>query len=965
MKKKFSGVLLMFLLGHLTADAQVDTAFVYNRNTPYGTLDIRIAKSPTNYYYLKEGETFSFRESAPGVRTNTFRDMTSWDSSPFQEGHLVERTDTGDAFIMNYRMMAPQEYNPAYENGYPLVLVLHGYGERGNCEQDLCYHGTRSYSPVANDPPAPTTPDHELLNNDHNLLHGGNKHLQAVLRADGKLPDDPSLHEASFPGFVIFPQNLNGWDQFAVEDAIRLVRLMIKKYNIDEDRVYIEGISNGGHGMYRAIKRAPWLFSAAVGMSAIDDGFINNQGLAHTIAHIPLWLFQGGFDVNPYPSKTRRYIQQFESAGAVVRYTLYPELGHGTWNKAFAEPDFFSWMLGNNKADIHTFEGSEVICSDEGTQLQLAEGFHAYQWQFNGQTITGADTHTFFAKQPGTYRARFSRVPNPSEGNWNQWSDPITLTVADPPVATIEQIGTVLLPDLNGNADARLQSAEAHAHYYWYKDGNLLDLPGKEDDTLRVATIAPAYGNGAYTLVVADYGCTSAPSAPKHIFFNNQAPLNISPPTGFTGVSTSPSENALSWNDASDNEGGFEIWRRRAIGSNGSWSAWEMVGLTAANATAFDDTTVEPVVSYQYKIRAVSNTGRSDYTPSAAGEGLAVETALDTERPDAPSGLIAEPKGVQKIRLRWKPSTDNTRIREYYVYYNGDSVSTGSADTTFLLTTAPLNKRFDVTVKGMDLSRNLSAPSNAVNVSTYFSGLYYEHTTGSWTDLDSIDWTWSEFNGIVRTFTLAPKTQDDYYNFSFDGFLYIENGGSYEFRTSSSDGSRLTLDGEVLVNNDGIHDYETVTSAAKNLEAGAHRIYVQYFEYTEMDSLRIEYKGPDTGNQWALVSQDVLKSDQNVVTSIGPDGDNGPEDSFRVHVFPNPTTQENVNVIVETVLPAPVRVRLVDPMGRSLFEGAFAAEEVLHGIRFAPQAVMHTGMYVVIVEQGNIRVRKKVIIKRP
>lgn len=965
MKKIFPVVLVMFLLGHMAADAQVDTAFVYNRSTPYGSLDIRIAKSPTNYYFLKEGETYSFRESEPGVRTKTYRDMTSWDSSPYQEGYLAERTESGDVFVMNYRMMAPQDYNPGYEKGYPLVLVLHGYGERGNCEQDRCYHATRSYSPVTNDPPAPTAADHELLNNDHNLLHGGHKHMQAVMRADGKLPDDPALSQAAFPGFVLFPQNLNGWDQFAVEDAIRLVRLMIKKYNIDEDRVYIEGISNGGHGMYQALKRAPWLFSAALGMSAIDDGFINNQGVAHTITHIPLWLFQGGFDISPSPSKTRRYIQQFRSAGAVVRYTLYPELGHGTWNKAFGEPDFFSWMLGQSKARIHTFEGSEVICSDEGTRLELAEGFHAYQWQFNGETIAGADGHVFFAKAPGTYRARFSRVPDPSEAQWNEWSEPITLTVADPPAATIEQIGTVLLPDLNGNPDARLQSAEPHARYYWYKDGNLLDLPGREDDTLRLATIAPVYGNGAYTLVVADYGCTSDPSAAKHIFFDDQAPLNISPPTAFTGISAGPSENTLSWNDASDNEGGFEIWRRRATGTNGSpWSEWEMVGLTAANATTFDDTTVEPTVSYQYKIRAVSNTGRSEYSPAAAGEGLVVETVVDTEPPQPPSGLTAEPKGVQRILLRWKPSTDNTRIREYYVYHNGDSVATGSADTTFLLTAVPLNERFDVTVKGMDLSGNLSAASEAVNVSTYFSGLYYEHTTGSWSDLDSVDWTWSEFNGMVREFTLSPKTQDDFYNFMFDGFLYIENGGSYQFRTSSSDGSRLTLDGEVLVDNDGIHDFETVTSANKDLEAGAHRIYVQYFEYTELDSLSVEYKGPDTGGEWAVISQEVLKSDASLVTSIGSGMDNGPDDSFRVHVFPNPATPENVNVSVETVLPAPVRVRLVDPMGRSLFEGVFTAEEILRGIRFAPQAVMHTGMIVVIVEQGNIRVRKKVIVRR-
>jgi hypothetical protein len=131
-----------------------------------------------------------------------------------------------------------------------------------------------------------------------------------------------------------------------------------------------------------------------------------------------------------------------------------------------------------------------------------------------------------------------------------------------------------------------------------------------------------------------------------------------------------------------------------------------------------------------------------------------------------------------------------------------------------------------------------------------------------------------------------------------------------------------------------------------------------------VDSLYVEYKGPDTNNEWAMVARDILKSDESVVTAIGSGSDNGPEDSFKVHVYPNPTTQDNVNVIVETVLPTPVRVRLVDPVGRNLFDGVFPAEEVLQGIRFTPPGVVHAGMYVVMVDQGNIRVREKVIIRQ-
>ena len=956
MNKKLTGVFFVNLAFTLACFAQVDTAYVYNPNTPYGALDIRIAKSATNYYYLQEEQTFSFRG------TNTFFDMTTWDSSPYVEGHLREKTNTADYFIMNYRLLKPEGYNAGFADGYPIIIMMHGYGERGNCEGDDCYHATRAWLPATNTPPAPTDPMSELLNNDHNLLHGGQRHLSAMQRAKGKLPNDATLDPKSFPGFVLFPQNLNGWDHFAVQDAIRILRLLMKKYNIDEDRVYIEGLSNGGHGLYEALKRAPWLFSSAIAMSAIDDGFINAQGMAPSMAHVPLWIFQGGMDVNPRPAKTQRYIQQFRSAGADIRYTYYPELGHGTWNKAFGEPDFFSWMLGTNKSDIHSFEGSTAICSAQGTKLELAKGFMAYQWQFNGQLIAGADSAVFYAKTPGTYRARFSRVSNPTEGQWNQWSEPLALTAAQPPVAKINQIGTVVLRDLNGKADARLEAAESHTQYYWYKDGNMLDLPGLEDDTLRLATITPSHGNGAYTLVVADQGCRSEPSPPKYVFFSDSAPLNVNPPTDFAGISTSPAENTLTWKDASTNEGGFEIWRRKKLNGT-TFSPWEMAGLTQANATSFDDTSVEPTASYQYKIRAVGSAGRSDYVPAAAGEGLVVETVVDTERPKAPIELKVANAGVEKFRLNWKPSTDNTRIREYYVYYNGDSVATGSADTTFLLTNLVVNTNYEITVKGADLSRNLSPASNTVKASTYFSGLHYEHTTGSWINLDSVDWTWAEVTGRVSAFTLSPKTQDDYYNFSFDGYLLITSGGSYEFRVTSSDGSRLYINNNLVVNNDGQHDLKTVTGAPMSLATGPNRIYLQYFEHTGVDSLYVEYKGPDTGNQWTEVSTEVLKSDPSVVTAIG-NPDNGPEDSFTVSVFPNPATQDNIRVLVETVLPAPVRVRLLDLTGSNLFEGIYQPEEIVQGIPVSPVGVMNTGLYLIIVEQEGIVVREKILVRR-
>jgi hypothetical protein len=274
---KFFTFLFALIVVHTAVNAQVDTTFIYNNSTPYGSLDIRIAKSASNYYHLVEDKTFSYRENA-GVKTETYRDMTSWDSSPYSQGHLKEKTSTADYFVMNYRLLKPENYNATYAPGYPLILIFHGLGERGNCWNNRCYHADGSWSPNTNVPAAPVDPNSELLNNDHQLTNSGNTHLKARNDAKGKLPNDPTLGPRDYPGFVLQPQNLNGWNVATVQDALRLVRLISKKYNIDENRIYVHGLSNGGQGAFEALKRAPWMFAAAAMMSPIGDAFINQQG---------------------------------------------------------------------------------------------------------------------------------------------------------------------------------------------------------------------------------------------------------------------------------------------------------------------------------------------------------------------------------------------------------------------------------------------------------------------------------------------------------------------------------------------------------------------------------------------------------------------------------------------------------------------------------------------------------------
>jgi hypothetical protein len=970
-----AGVLLLSLVVHV--QAQVDTTYIYKTGTPFGTLDLRLAKSSTRYYYLKENETFSFRESAPGVKTKKFYDMTSWDSSPYMEGNLREKNGSADYYVLNYRLLLPGGYNATYSPGYPMIIMMHGMGERGNCWDNTCYHDDRTYNPNTNDPPAPTDVNSKLLNNDHNLLHGGKPHLDARNLAGSKLPNDPTLSSRAFPGFVLFPQNLNGWSSSPVQDAIRLIRLLVKKYNIDPDRIYIHGLSNGGIGVYEMIKRAPWLFAAALPMSAPSDASITSSNLTSTVAHIPMWMFQGGQDTAPTPARTAGYVKKFRDAGAIVKYTLYPNLGHGVWNTAYKEADFFKWMLAQTKAKIHVFGDNNAVClsNGQGVRMELANGFRAYQWSKNGVVISGATSATYVANTVGTYRARFSRKANPTEADWNEWSAPVSVTTQSPPTPEIEQIGTVLLKDLNYYNYGRLKSKGIADKYYWYKNGALVNLSGSEDDTVRFPVLSsgsctngPCAGNGNYTLVTSTLsGCKSQPSAPISIYFSDQAPITITAPGSFAGQSNSITSVRLTWTDLSSNEKGFEIWRRTKTGT--TYSKWEMRTITAANIKEFIDNAA-PNTTYHYKIRAVSTSARSNYNPSSSSQYLVVTTSNETTPPSTPQTLTASTLGIGSIKLSWAASTDNTGIKQYRIYYDGTTVSTGSAANTFTLNDLPINKQYSFTVKAEDLAGNLSAASNAATGSTYVAGLYYEHSTGAWSNLDQINWNAvPEFTGHVDNFTLTPKTQADYFNFKFEGYLYLNTGGTYQFRTSSSDGSRVELDNVVVVNNDGVHGSKTITGPTQTLTAGPKFIVVKYFEYDGSENLSVQYKGPDTNNTWVTIPTSALRSGTPGTTMAMTgetemyEPDSLAADPFTVNIFPNPSTPSDINVQVETQDESPVLVRIIDFSGREVFSGEYHAYEVNEGLRVQPTHVMDDGIYILLVHQNDKVQQRRLSIK--
>jgi hypothetical protein len=192
-------------------------------------------------------------------------------------------------------------------------------------------------------------------------------------------------------------------------------------------------------------------------MSAVNDASIRKYNQTPKVVHIPIWAFQGGTDTAPSPTYTNKLVSDYNNAGAVMRYTLYDGVGHTCWYKAFAEADFYPWMLKQSKINIHVAKGITAIKGTAYPKLILAEGFFAYQWEKDGVIISGATTNTYIAKAPGKYRARFSRVAAPTAAQWNKWSPIVTITSGTATARLATEEDTLVVSD-EGQEDFKLST---------------------------------------------------------------------------------------------------------------------------------------------------------------------------------------------------------------------------------------------------------------------------------------------------------------------------------------------------------------------------------------------------------------------------------------------------------------------------------------------------------------------------
>ena len=153
---------------------------------------------------------------------------------------------------------------------------------------------------------------------------------------------------SQYPSFVVFPQcpATNKWVDDNVQSLVKgMINNLIATLNVDPDRIYIVGLSMGGYGTYATVAANPGLFSAAIAISGDGD-----QNKTNVMAKTNWRIFGGKKDQIVPSEKSEKMAKALKQSGAQVSLTIYPDADHvHSWTKAFAEPDFLSWLYSNKK----------------------------------------------------------------------------------------------------------------------------------------------------------------------------------------------------------------------------------------------------------------------------------------------------------------------------------------------------------------------------------------------------------------------------------------------------------------------------------------------------------------------------------------------------------------------------------------------------------------------------------------
>lgn len=198
---------------------------------------------------------------------------------------------------VNYLLYLPQDYVKDTSRLWPVLIFLHGSGEAGNDLQKVKVHG----------PPK--------------LIEQGKQ----------------------FPFIVVSPQarENEGWEPQVI---IRLIKGIQSKYKVDNEKIYLTGLSMGGFGTWNIASKFPSMFAAIAPVCGGGD----TTGVMK-LKHVPVWCFHGAKDNIVDPEQSYRMVRALKKYNPDVKLTIYPDANHDSWTQTYDNDSLYAWMLQQKK----------------------------------------------------------------------------------------------------------------------------------------------------------------------------------------------------------------------------------------------------------------------------------------------------------------------------------------------------------------------------------------------------------------------------------------------------------------------------------------------------------------------------------------------------------------------------------------------------------------------------------------
>jgi predicted peptidase len=206
----------------------------------------------------------------------------------------------GHETTIHYWLYLPKSHDG--KTKLPLLLFLHGAGERGDDLEVVKKHG----------PPKLCTAQ----------------------------PATEKTAQADWPFITVSPQcaKENRWDAAVLA---KLVDHIAASQQADEKRLYVTGLSMGGSGTWSIIAANPDKFAAAVPMCGRGDA-----AAVEKMVSLPIWVFHGAKDTGSPVTLSQTMVDAIKKAGGEkVKLTIDPDAGHDCWTKAYADPALYRWLL--------------------------------------------------------------------------------------------------------------------------------------------------------------------------------------------------------------------------------------------------------------------------------------------------------------------------------------------------------------------------------------------------------------------------------------------------------------------------------------------------------------------------------------------------------------------------------------------------------------------------------------------